>query len=423
VQDARSVAISSDGRFAYVASEHADAIAAFAREPKTGALRQLAGVRACVKDPAAPPSTVCGRTVPGLRGPITIALSPDGRNVYVASIDGGSVAVLARDSRTGGLRPLAGGDACVRDPAATGTKCGSAAAGLHGPRWVAVSPDGRNVYVAAPAADAIVAFARDRSSGALRQLPGMDACVKDVNRTDTSCPVTAHGLHEPRMVTVSPDGRNVYAAADLSYSVAAFSRDPATGGLRPLPGADACIEDAHAGSNGDCPSTADGLNFAFSITTSPDGRFAYVASVAGDAVAIFSRDPGTGALHPLPGDDACVKDIHSKLAGCRRTALGLDGAAAVDISPDGHFAYVASFYGGAVAAFSRDPATGVLRQLAGRAACVDDPHAPSKPATTRCPSHASGLEGPRDVTISPDGRSAYVPASVGGDIALFRRGF
>jgi 6-phosphogluconolactonase (cycloisomerase 2 family) len=95
----------------------------------------------------------------------------------------------------------------------------------------------------------------------------------------------------------------------------------------------------------------------------------------------------------------------------------------VDISPDGHFAYVASFYGGAVAAFSRDPATGVLRQLAGRAACVDDPHAPSKPATTRCPSHASGLEGPRDVTISPDGRSAYVPASVGGDIALFRRGF
>jgi 6-phosphogluconolactonase (cycloisomerase 2 family) len=352
---------------------------------------------------------------------MSVALSPDGRTAYVASIDAEAVVAMARDPRTGGLGPLPGAEGCVKDPTAGQTACTRTAAGLHGARWVAVSPDGRNVYVAAPAADAIAAFARDRATGALRPLPGADACVKGVREPDTNCPISVHGLDEPRMITVSPDGRNVYAAADLSYSVAAFSRDPVSGGLRPLPGADACIQDVAAGTHGDCPSKADGLNFAFSVTISPDGKFAYVASNAADAVAQFSRDPATGALKALPGADACIKDSNSTHAGCARTALGLDGASAVGITPDGRFAYVASFYGEAVAAFSRDRATGALRQLAGRAACIDDPQAPSKPTTTRCPSHARGLEGPRDVVISPDGRNAYVPASVGADVAVFSR--
>jgi 6-phosphogluconolactonase (cycloisomerase 2 family) len=421
LQDARSVAISSDGRFVYVASQSADAVVAFGRNPRTGALRQLPGQNACIKDPAAPPSTVCGRTANGLRGAITVALSPDGRNLYVASIDGQSVTTLTRDRRSGGLRPLPGAAGCLKDPTAVGIACAASSPALHGARWVAVSPDGRNVYVAAPAADAIVAFARNPANGALRLLPGADECVKDVRQTGTNCPVSVRGLNEPRMLTVSPDGRNVYAAADLSYSVAEFSRDPATGGLRPLAGDDECIEDVQAGTHGDCPSTADGLNFAFSVTVSPDGKFAYVASNAADAVAEFSRDPHTGALRPLPGADACVKDVNSTHAGCGRRAPGLDGASAVGISPDGRFAYVASFYGTAVAAFSRNPATGALRPLPGAAACLDDLSAPSKPSTTRCPSHARGIEGPRDVAISPDGRNAYVPASVGGDIAAFSR--
>jgi 6-phosphogluconolactonase (cycloisomerase 2 family) len=421
LQDARSVAISRDGRFVYVASQGADAVAAFARSARTGALRQLQGANGCISDPAAPPSTVCGRTANGLRGAMTATLSPDGRNLYVASIDGESVVSLTRDRRTGALRPVAGAAGCLKDPSAQGIACTASSPALHGARWVAVSPDGRNVYVAAPAADAIVAFARNPANGALRLLPGMDECVKDARRAGTSCPISVHGLREPRMVTVSPDGRNVYAVGEHSYSVVAFSRDPASGGMRPLPGDDACIEDVRAGTHGDCPSKADGLNFAFSVTISPDGRFAYVASDAGDAVAQFSRDTKSGALHPLPGRDACIRDVHSTLAGCRQTARGLDGAVSVDIAPDGRFAYVASFYGEAVAVFSRNPATGALHQLPGAAACLADPRAPSKPATTSCASDATGLEGPRDVAISPDGRNAYVPASIGADVAVFSR--
>ena len=39
---------------------------------------------------------------------------------------------------------------------------------------------------------------------------------------------------------------------------------------------------------------------------SRDGKNVYVASVGGDAVAVFARDRRTGALTQLDGEDGCV---------------------------------------------------------------------------------------------------------------------
>jgi len=45
------------------------------------------------------------------------------------------------------------------------------------------------------------------------------------------------GLDNANHVSVSPDGASVYVASYLSDGVAAFGRDPATGALTRLPGA------------------------------------------------------------------------------------------------------------------------------------------------------------------------------------------
>lgn len=416
--DARSLAVSPDGRFAYVASVESSSVAALARNPRTGALRSLGGRAACIADVRAPRAVRCGRRMSGLAGAITVRLSPDGRQLYVVAIDASTVTVLARDRRTGALTPLAGRDRCVSGGAQPTPGCRAAPA-LGGARWITLSPDGRHAYVAAPASDAITAMARDRRTGALRPLSGRDACVRDV-RSSAPCAVTVDGLDEPRMATVAPDGRNVYAVGEHSYTVVALRRDAGTGALAPVPGA-ACIKDEQAPAGVTCPQTVRGLNFAFSVTVSPDGRNVYSTATASDAVAAFTRDPATGALTPLSGEARCVADTGAKGSGCGRSARGLDGANALTFDADGQIAYVASFYGGAVAVLVRDRRTGALRALRGSDACVYDAHAPSTPKTTRCPSVARGVEGPREVVLSPDGRHAYVPSSVGGDVGAFTR--
>ena len=47
------MSFSPDGLFAYVAANNSDAVSAFARNPATGALTQLAGTLACIQDTTA----------------------------------------------------------------------------------------------------------------------------------------------------------------------------------------------------------------------------------------------------------------------------------------------------------------------------------------------------------------------------------
>jgi sugar lactone lactonase YvrE len=220
------------------------------------------------------------------------------------------------------------------------------------------------------------------------------------------------GLTYPRSVTLSPDGRNVYAASDGSSAVAEFARDARTGALRQLGGRDSCIATIGGPAVHECPRRTGGLGSAFGIGVSPDGRDAYVASAQDSAIAHFARNTRTGALSPR----GCLTDSAAHTTDlCRKGGLGLRGAVSATVSHDGRRVYVAAFYGSSLAVFARDPKTGALRRME----CVDDPVAPSRPAGPRCGRSASFIEGPRNVVLSPDGRYAYVPASVGADVAGF----
>jgi 6-phosphogluconolactonase (cycloisomerase 2 family) len=436
--DVSSVAISPDGRFAYGVSLYSSqtsgsdesgapggTIVAFSRDNRTGVLTQLPGDAACIKDKDSAVNGVtrpCAQSARGLTGAKTIVLSPDGRFAYVAALNNDAIAAFRRDPANGRLSQLPGDAACVQDVKVEVRECPRTARGLHGIRWITVSPDGKSLYASAPANDAIAAFARDPRTGALRQLPGEDACIEDrLARLSGSCPRTGVGLNYPRTITVSPDGRNVYVASDTADStfpgdaadgdaVAAFRRDPGSGALTQLPGDDACIKDYTARRSTACGTVGKGLLDAFGVTVSPDGRNVYVGSNVNKrgAVAAFQRDASSGALSQLPGAAACL--------GSRdcTPVRGMAGVDAVTISADGEHAYVAAYFGPTLLVLDRDKQSGELRQVPGQGACIRDPSSPED-----CPVTANGLKGPRNVSLSPDGRFAYVPSSVSGTIDVF----
>ncbi|HEX3734520.1 MAG TPA: hypothetical protein VHU86_05125, partial [Solirubrobacterales bacterium] len=92
------------------------------------------------------------------------------------------------------------------------------------------------------------------------------------------------------------------------------------------------------------------LEEAEGLAVSPDGATVYVTSGSG-SVAIFDRDPPTGALTQGAGSAGCVSQ-NRKQSGCG-AGRALGGPAGVAVSPDGKSVYVASVISNALAAFSR----------------------------------------------------------------------
>ncbi len=87
-----SIAVTGDGRNAYVTTTEDGSLVTFARNAATGELSQLPGKSGCL---APPPSADCASSQ-GLRGPIDVAISRDLRNVYVLWAESNALAVYDR---------------------------------------------------------------------------------------------------------------------------------------------------------------------------------------------------------------------------------------------------------------------------------------------------------------------------------------
>jgi 6-phosphogluconolactonase (cycloisomerase 2 family) len=324
---ARSAVVSPDGTSVYVASVFSDAAAVFARDSVTGVLTQLPRPAGCVSGTGTGSTCVDGVALDGAR---SVAVSPDGKSVYLASDTSGAVAVFSRDETSGAIAQLAGSSGCVSQTGTDGA-CTDVRA-LGGAGGVAVSPDGRNVYVASLSSDAVAVFARDQTTAALTQLGGIAGCVSETGNGG-SC-VDGRALDRPRSVAVSADGGNVYVAAETGDAVAVFSRDQATGRLTQLPGAIGCLSET--GSGGEC-ADATALDGVRSVAVSPDGKSVYAASFYSSAVTVFLRDETTGALTQLSGaptNTAPVVSAGSDQAITLPASAALDGTVSDDGQPD-----------------------------------------------------------------------------------------
>jgi len=182
---------------------------------------------------------------------------------------------------TGALTQPSGTSGCVSQTGAGPCANGRA---LGGARSVAVSPDGKSVYVASAASDAVARFNRDTTTGALTQPAGTAGCV---SQTGAGPCADGRALDNAGGVTASPDGKSVYIASLSSDAVARFNRNTTGALTQPAGTAAGCVSQTGAGpcANGRA------LTFAAGVAASPDGKSVYVASNGSDAVAIFKRTP------------------------------------------------------------------------------------------------------------------------------------
>lgn len=409
--DALGVAVSPDDKHVYVASGGADngigsnGVVAFSRAQDTGALTSVG----CVTDSGGDGRTgTDGFCTDGdaLLGADSVAVSPDGRQVYVASHSSNGIAWLSRDASTGRLAPAG----CIKNfPRADRCRAGF---GLDGTSGVAVSPDGKNVYVTADEPGSVSVFSRDASSGDLQPV----MCVSE-NGSDGLC-ADGTALLGASSVTVAPDGRQVFVTAATVGGVTSYARDPATGALTPQ----GCLLDK-APKGGSCTSAPQLAGAAGSAIT-PDGKTLLVASGEDQALALFARDADSGALTPAgcvaqqdpEGDDAVEEDsgeddtgddsAEESQADCK-PGKALYQPVEVVVSPDGRGVFALG--GSSLAAFSRDPSSGELTQTG----CAED-----SPTYKSC-SEARGLFAGHGMAVSSDARSLYVANSSDNLVAVF----
>jgi DNA-binding beta-propeller fold protein YncE len=347
---ASDVAVSPDGANVYVAAG-LGGLAVFDRDPVTGELAQKAGTAGCflaggadgcsgggISSPsgvAVSPdgrnvytvtgsglfkldrdvgtgsldlegcwSTTVGACTPAvalLASGGAVALSPDGRNLYVAAFVSNAVAVFDRDLVTGVLTQKASPSACVSETG-NGGDCLDGVA-LLGPRDIAVSADGLNVYVASQTSDAVVVLNRHRATGALTLKLGSSTCVSETG-TGGGCG-NGLALDEPFSVAVSPDLRSVFAASLESSAVAVFDRTTTVGtfagALSQKSGEAACV-----GIDETVCTDFDLATVSLGVAVSPDGRNVYAITRTGNgAITVLTRFvpaydiDGDGEIDPL----------------------------------------------------------------------------------------------------------------------------
>ena len=159
-----------------------------------------------------------------------IEVSADGAFVYVASFGSDAVAdVLARSGNTGARAAHRHRRMRERDrerwlvPRRDGARSREV---------LSLSPDGSSVYVAAETSDAIAVLSRDGTTGTLTPAPGRAGCVSDTGTAGACSDGSA--LDAARAVSVSADGRSIYAASFGSSAISIFARDPHDGSSHPV---------------------------------------------------------------------------------------------------------------------------------------------------------------------------------------------
>jgi len=290
----------------------------------TGAVQLSAGgqtagsPRAFSTDVMAPPSTL-GTAV--LRGaaPAAVAVSPDGRKVYLADRDAGASSILVL--RSAGLATLIN-------------------ASFPGgrPRSLAPSPDGRRLYAAVPGVGLLV----------------LDAANLVVKQT-ISVALDDEGRDNPQGMAVSPDGERLVVSSGT-----------AGGGVSIVRTADGAVVGTFTPVGGLAP-----MGVAF--------------DPAGTAVYLAAADAGAAAGSLITFDPASATEI-------RRTAVGVRPIG-VAVTPDAQLVFVSNQGSNTVTRYDVASATALL------------------PTTV-------GAE-PTGLSVSPDGAKVFVVNRADNSVSVF----
>lgn len=366
---AGAVAVSGDASRLFVAGPTDNAIGVFRRieapgQPQTGELRFARVLRSGVG------------AVTGLGGVAGVLASPDGAHVYAVSPIENTVVVFRRRPAPVELEFVE-----VEQNGVFGVS------GLAGASALALSADGRHLYVAGSFANAIAVFARsaDSSAADYGRLSYQGLVQNGVGGVD--------GIAGINALAVSPDGRHVYALGAASSTLAVFARNPNAGsaGFGQL----SYLRRYVNGQDG-----IGGLGGMVGLAISADGARVFAAGGLSGGLVSFNRSSADGAL---------------SVAGIAREgvegAQGLLGARGIRLSGDGQHLYVASGSGRSLAHY----------RISGTAAPVFSGIVRSGDAAPLSGGQVLGLDGAADLHVSADGTHVYAVGSLDNAISTFNR--
>ncbi|MDF2455799.1 MAG: hypothetical protein K0R51_1792 [Cytophagaceae bacterium] len=291
--------------------------------------------------------------VTGIAQPRTVRTSSDGKYIYVLGNTNSTINVFQRNLLTGALSPL---------QSLTNNTAGILK--MLQPDGMAISPDGKNIYVTSFYESSLITFSRNATTGLLAY---QSTHTDEVGGVD--------GLNFCLEPVVSSDGKNVYVGSMSDNAVAVFTRNASTGALTYLE----CHKDGVAG--------VDGLANVTALTVSADGHHVYACGGDDNAIALFSRNSGTGALTYLQ---------------MVQSSSYLEGGNGIMCSSDNLNIYVAVYGSNALVVYNRNPVTGFLTFL-------------------QVFQQLYKYSAADQVAMSPDGKNLFLTAQGEGTIYVFSR--
>jgi DNA-binding beta-propeller fold protein YncE len=153
-----------------------------------------------------------------MSGPVALALAPDDRTLFVAAFDSNSVSVLARTPSSGAIRQVG----CVSDQYEGETEDGCAEAEPLGePSALTLSPDGRRLHVAV--SRGVTVLDRDPTTGTLERRGCVTIAGFDDDEEEAADCLIGRGIAGASDLALSPDGRNLYVTSWYSDALAVFA--------------------------------------------------------------------------------------------------------------------------------------------------------------------------------------------------------
>ena len=150
----------------------------------------------------------------GLGATYTLAISPDGRSVYAAGVNG--VTSFARDGTTGNLVQT-GCNGPVNG-------CAPVAAGVSSVFDLAVTPDGGEVIAGAHGSESVISFHRDPATGALATRAGTRGCLTRTGNAGLCLTLPLLDDDHHVRLAMDPTGLRFYVASRAGM-LATITRD------------------------------------------------------------------------------------------------------------------------------------------------------------------------------------------------------
>lgn len=191
---ALGVTTSGDGKNVYIASVFSNALVWLTRIPSTGQLtyggffQDSSSINSTIKDTFE------------MNGAWTVAVNPNGRHIYVASILSSSISSFSRDTITG--TPTFEG--MIKN-----------IQGLSGPTCISIDPSGKYVYVASPENNAVLWFEEDFATQALARSPSSQirspfTITKQTGRIEANYTTSPCNGNWVKLTIMTLDGRKIH---------------------------------------------------------------------------------------------------------------------------------------------------------------------------------------------------------------------